>query len=235
MIIPSGFKYKDVFIKGRPQHEEWDDFKLKHPPMPASKWAKIYAPFDALKGFDEEIESQEEVYIQKPLLSEEQKDELDRKLKILSYLTRNGKEARKNHVMAEVKYFEHRDASPVSASPEGIDSELGKIIKTAGQVWKVDPIVSHTIKIDRKIIGLKNILGIESSVFNEDPDSFSRQLLYTTTFGGIFYSFFITILTAANSLRVSNDIASFCTFIGGFFSELWENASLLASATWSLH
>lgn len=56
MQMPSDFKYKDVLIQGYPQHEKWDDFSLKHPPMPVSKWAKIFCPFDALKGFRELIE-----------------------------------------------------------------------------------------------------------------------------------------------------------------------------------
>ena len=58
--MPSSFKYKDVFIKGRPQHYGWDEFTIKHPPMPASRWAKIFAPFDALKGFNEAIAVSEE-------------------------------------------------------------------------------------------------------------------------------------------------------------------------------
>lgn len=59
--------------------------------------------------------------------------------------------------------------------------------------------------------------------------------LYAMTFGGILYGFFVTILTAVNSPRFSDDIIAVCNFIGGFFSVLWENASVLASAAWSLH
>lgn len=59
--------------------------------------------------------------------------------------------------------------------------------------------------------------------------------LYGLTFGGILYSFLATILTAINSPRFSYDILAVCKFIGGFFSALWENASLLVSAAWSLN
>ena len=55
--IPSDFKYKDVFLKGRPVHNANDSFSSRHPPMPAERWAKIFNPFDALKGFREAIES----------------------------------------------------------------------------------------------------------------------------------------------------------------------------------
>ena len=48
--------------------------------MPASHWAKIYAPFDALDGFDEGIAAKEVLYIGRRELSKGQKEELDRKL-----------------------------------------------------------------------------------------------------------------------------------------------------------
>jgi len=53
--IPDGFKYADVFQKGKPSHEEYDDFRLRHPKMDVGKRAKLFAPFDALKGFGEEL------------------------------------------------------------------------------------------------------------------------------------------------------------------------------------
>ena len=58
MTMPPDFKYADVYRKGRPVHGDWDPFSLKHPPMPAAKWAKIFSPFDALRGFTELIAEQ---------------------------------------------------------------------------------------------------------------------------------------------------------------------------------
>ena len=55
MQMPAGFKYKDILRRGRPRHEKYDSFWLKHPPMSPSRWAKIFAPFDALDGFDGRI------------------------------------------------------------------------------------------------------------------------------------------------------------------------------------
>ena len=55
--VPEGFRYRDVLLKGRPKHDKYDPFTLRHPPMPASRWAKIYVPFDALRGFKEAIEA----------------------------------------------------------------------------------------------------------------------------------------------------------------------------------
>ena len=52
-VMPEDFKYKDIYLKGRPVHDRHSSFYAKHPPMPAGRWAKIFAPFDALKGFNE--------------------------------------------------------------------------------------------------------------------------------------------------------------------------------------
>ena len=62
MQMPAGFKYKEILQRGRPSHEKWDSFFIKHPPMSPSRWAKIFAPFDALDGFDERIKAKEEIY-----------------------------------------------------------------------------------------------------------------------------------------------------------------------------
>ena len=55
MNMPAGFRYKDVFEKGKPQHDRFDSFSIRHPRMDVGKRAKIFAPFDALKGFDEAV------------------------------------------------------------------------------------------------------------------------------------------------------------------------------------
>lgn len=53
------FRYCNVIKKGKPQHGKCDSFTLRHPPMPMSKRAKIFCPFDALKGFGEMIAEKE--------------------------------------------------------------------------------------------------------------------------------------------------------------------------------
>ena len=103
--IPDNFKYKDVLQRGRPAHEQWDSFRLKHPPMTAARWAKIFSPFDALTGFDERIAEQEIRYEAQKELCEEEVAELDRRLNILHNLTRNHRMAKANHVRVSVDYF----------------------------------------------------------------------------------------------------------------------------------
>ena len=52
MTMPAGFAYREIFLKGKPVHEKYDAFSAKHPKMDAGRRAKIFAPFDALRGFD---------------------------------------------------------------------------------------------------------------------------------------------------------------------------------------
>ncbi len=59
--MPSSFRYKDVFLKGKPQHNKTDSFSIKHPAMNLGRRAKIFNPFDALKGFSDELEKVEQI------------------------------------------------------------------------------------------------------------------------------------------------------------------------------
>lgn len=54
-VIPANFRYRDVLRRGKPVHEKFDRFSIRHPAMPLEKRAKIFAPFDALKGFSDAI------------------------------------------------------------------------------------------------------------------------------------------------------------------------------------
>lgn len=55
MEMPAGFRYKEVVLKGKPKHDRFDSFSVRHPQMDVGKRAKIFAPFDALKGFDDAV------------------------------------------------------------------------------------------------------------------------------------------------------------------------------------
>ena len=59
MDIPKDFRYEHVLRMGKPVHEKYDRFSLRHPAMPLDKRAKIFSPFDALKGFSDAISSTE--------------------------------------------------------------------------------------------------------------------------------------------------------------------------------
>ncbi len=54
------FRYEKVIEKGKPIHDKYDSFSAKHPSMDLNRRAKIFSPFDALKGFNEAILETEE-------------------------------------------------------------------------------------------------------------------------------------------------------------------------------
>ncbi len=50
--------YADILNETRPVHQG-DAFSAKHPPMTIENRSKIFAPFAALKGYEESLESQQ--------------------------------------------------------------------------------------------------------------------------------------------------------------------------------
>ena len=59
MAMPAGFQYEAAFLKGRPLHLWPDNFFARHPRMDLGRRAKIFAPFDALKGFHDALAKEE--------------------------------------------------------------------------------------------------------------------------------------------------------------------------------
>ncbi len=53
--IPIHFPYRTLLKKQRPVHTQEDLFSHRHPKMPLSQRAKIFAPFDALKGYRDRL------------------------------------------------------------------------------------------------------------------------------------------------------------------------------------
>ena len=74
--------YEKILLAERPVHFQ-DAFSAKHPPMPRKKRAKLFAPFDALAGYGEALGEQEVIYQEREALSEEKRQELDKKLDFL--------------------------------------------------------------------------------------------------------------------------------------------------------
>ena len=61
MSMPADFPYREVFLRGRPRHPDSDPFLLRHPVMPCLRRAKIFAPFEALRGFHDLLSAAERV------------------------------------------------------------------------------------------------------------------------------------------------------------------------------
>ena len=155
MAMPLDFKYKDVFLHGRPQHQKFDDFWIKHPPMDTRHRAKIFSPFDALAGFDEAISSKLILYTEQRSLSDEEKEKIDAALAALHSLTYNSRVARLNRPQATVTYF-----IPCS-DPHSEWYGVGGTYQTVtGTVLKVDSLISRTLLINDQIIPLDSISEI---------------------------------------------------------------------------
>ena len=154
MVMPADFRYKDVFQKGQPVHAPFDAFRLRHPSMDPGRRAKIFAPFDALIGFDDEIASAEVLYESRRELSDDEKEEVDRRLGLLYRLTWNSRLARENAVPVDITYFVPcTDESGLSCGSRGRYVTLSGICRRIGR---------HTISVDETVIRLSDIVRIES-------------------------------------------------------------------------
>lgn len=165
--MPAGFPYRSLFLKGRPKHEKYDDFWIKHPPMDHIHRAKIFAPFDALAGFGDCIASKEIEYQNRRSLSEGEKEELDRKISILCRLTVNGKAARKNCPKVTVQHF-----VPCTDPNSDVYGTGGTYETIEGICQKVN-VVSRTITIDGKVLAIDDIAGIAGKLFDHMDEEVS--------------------------------------------------------------
>lgn len=157
MAMPANFQYRDVFIKGYPQHERFDSFRLKHPAMDYGRRAKIFSPFDALKGFSEAVAAKEVMYEFKRELGEEDMEELSRKLNILHNLTYNGRMARANRIIVTVTYF-----VPCADKDHEAFGYRGQYVHLTGVCWKVDSEVTRTITVGSTTLRIADVEDIQS-------------------------------------------------------------------------
>ena len=157
MDMPADFRYRDVFLRGKPHHDRYDNFRIKHPSMGADQRAKIFSPFDALKGFGEAVASKNTLYTERIELNGRKKKDLDRRLRILKELTCNRKTARENRVNICVTYY-----IPCEDETSEFFGLKGRYITYSGVCWNVDEVYG-TILVDREQISFEDILRIDSA------------------------------------------------------------------------
>ena len=155
MQPPTDFKYADVIRRGKPVHAVNDSFAVKHPAMALGKRAKIFSPFDALKGFTEAVEAKDELYVERVELSDDECAALNQIIGELQKLVCNGSAARENNVTVTVTHFvpcvdEHNDAY----------GHRGQYVETTGVVSCIDPVVKRTITVDGKRIRFEDVIKI---------------------------------------------------------------------------
>ena len=157
--IPKGFRYPEVLRRGKPVHEKFDNFSIRHPSMPLEKRAKIFSPFDALKGFNEAISSKDVIYEYRKTLSDEDMRILDQKLNLLRQLTINSKAACANSIPVEVTYFRLSEG-------QDMQEEKGSYLTDRGILKKADAFSRILILNDDIRIPIDDIISINSPVFD---------------------------------------------------------------------
>lgn len=155
MQMPESFKYRDVYLKGRPVHDKFSRFYAKHPPMPSGRWAKIFSPFDALKGFGDAVSSKEILYEYKRTPDEDIQNDLNRKTLLLQRLVRDSRKAGSGSIQASVTYY-----LPCTDQNSEACGYKGLYAKKTGIVQRVDIETDHSIRIDRTVIRMDDIIEI---------------------------------------------------------------------------
>ena len=154
--IPDDFRYREVFLRGKPQHERFDEFGARHPKMTCGKRAKIFAPFDALKGFNEAVSAKDVVYVDRIELEQEAREDLDKVLGILHELTRNMRVAKENRVEVTVEYYVPCE------DPESFSFGTKGLYKTVtGICWYVDTEDTRSVRVGEKNIDIDSLFRIE--------------------------------------------------------------------------
>lgn len=97
-------------------------------PMDRENRAKQFMPFDALKGLRTALAEKERIIVEKRELSDEQKEELDRKLKRIE----------KQDIIT-VEYFDNGEYVRVTGMVSGLDLS-GRILKIVNQKISFDVI-----------------------------------------------------------------------------------------------
>ena len=154
VTLPVGFKYTAAFMAGRPIHHD-DHFAFLHPRMDRRRRAKLFAPFNALDGYSATIDSKDIEYVERIGLEEDDRRELDRRIRILHGLTYNGRMARAYRVQVTVRYY-----VPCTDEDNFAFRLRGRYETLTGICWKVDSDETDSITIDNTVIPLTDVIEI---------------------------------------------------------------------------
>ena len=126
-------RYEDMIYTTRPVS--------RHIPMGILHRAMIFAPFTPLEGYKKKLKEKEIIYMERPVLSEETKELLDRKLRLME-----------KGMMVLVSYF----------TEENPDEEEGICQEAEGKVRNVG---RDFIDVDYTKIPISDILDIRGEMF----------------------------------------------------------------------
>ena len=143
-------KYGDIIEMERPQTEE---SLHKHPRMTLQNRAKIFSPFAALRGYDEQLaaEKQRTERVTKRILTEEEMSALsDRLMQVTKGMS------------ITVRYFKEDTAHPEVPA-------VGNYITLTGKAENIDT-VFHILQINKTVIPFENLLEISGDDIMEIDD-----------------------------------------------------------------
>ncbi len=155
MPRPSGFRYQAVAEKGKPRHERFDTFYIRHPFMEMGKRAKIFAPFDALNGFSDAVSAKRERYVERVQLSESDAAELNSRLEALRELIPTARDAREKMISARLTYY-----TPCTDVNSEHYMTRGRYVTISGTVTELDTVFGQ-ITVGGRTVKLRDILRIE--------------------------------------------------------------------------
>lgn len=134
-------KYDDIINLERP--------KSNRIPMSRADRAKIFMPFSALKGYEEAIEEKQKIITERVELSEEQKEELNRKLKALEDLILQGQ-----NPLIKVICFQTDAKKSLEAN-----GDFGKYVEINGRLKTIDG-VYEVLVLEEITIPMNDIMEI---------------------------------------------------------------------------
>ena len=133
-------KYADILHMERPQSEE---SLRKHPRMTLQNRAKIFSPFAALRGYDEQLaeEKQRTERVRKRILTEEEMSDLSDKLMQVT-----------KGMTITVRYFVEDTTHPEIQA-------VGNYVTLTGKVESIDP-VFRTLQIAKEVVPFEDLVEV---------------------------------------------------------------------------
>ena len=157
MEIPEGFPYREVFLRGRPEHED-DGFLLEHPRMERERRAKLFAPFDALDGYGDAIQTKNAIYIEKLRLSPDQEAALDEALARVCALFGQRIPAREGG--GGLPWVRITRYVPCADRYHDACGIRGTYVTAEGRLTAADPEVTRTLRVEGEVIPIGDIVRI---------------------------------------------------------------------------
>ena len=159
-------KYGDIIEMERPQTEE---SLRKHPRMTLQNRAKIFSPFAALRGYDEQLaaEKQRTERVPKRILTEEEMSALsDRLMQVTKGMT------------ITVRYFKEDTAHPEVPA-------VGNYITLTGKADRIDP-VFRTLQVGDTVVPFEDLVEISGEGIMEiDQFDFLESLYQPIVSGAV--------------------------------------------------